>query len=47
MKKVNNIGCYGGAGADTEYEEGFFDKLLRKLRDVKTTIVHEIMVIFD
>lgn len=44
----NNIGCYGGAGADTEYEEeGFFDALFRKLRGVKDTIVHEITVMFD
>lgn len=44
----SNIGCYGGAGVEAEYEEeGFFDKLARTLRDIKTTIVHEIMVIFD
>ena len=44
----NNIGCYGGEGVEGEYEEeGFFDKIARTLRDIKTTIVHEIMVIFD
>lgn len=43
-----NIGCYGGEGTDTEYEEeGFFAGLLRKIRDVGETIAHEIKVIFD
>lgn len=44
----NNIGCYGGAGTDAEYEEeGFFEALARKLRGVKDTLVHEIKVMLD
>ncbi len=43
-----NIGCYGSTGADVEYEEeGFFEKIIRRLRDVGETVVHEIKVIFD
>ncbi len=43
-----NIGCYGSTGADAEYEEeGFFEKIIRRLRDVGETVAHEIKVIFD
>ena len=44
----NNIGCYGGDGADVEYEkEGLFKRILRFFKNVLETLYHEIYVIFD
>lgn len=43
-----NIGCYGGTGIDTEYErENIIEKIIRTIRDIIETIMHEISVIFD
>ena len=43
-----NIGCYGGTGTDTEYErENIIEKIIRTIRDIIETVVHEIKVIFD
>ncbi len=44
----NNIGCYGGKGTDTEYErENLIEKIIRTIRDIIETVIHEIKVIFD
>ena len=44
----NNIGCYGGTGEDAEYKgESIFEKIIRTIRDILTTLKHEIEVIFD
>ena len=44
----NNIGCYGGDGVDVPYYgESMFEKLIRMIKNVFQTIIHEIMVIFD
>lgn len=44
----NNIGCYAGKGTDTEYKpEGFFEKIIRIIRNIFETLRHEIAVIFD
>ena len=44
----NNIGCYGGDGADTEYEkENIFERIIRFFRNVFATLYHEIYVIFN
>lgn len=43
-----NIGCYGGTGTDTEYErENIIEKIIRTIRNIIETVVHEISVIFD
>jgi hypothetical protein len=43
-----NIGCYGGTGTDTEYKgETFIEKFIRTIRDILSTLKHEIAVIFD
>ncbi len=43
-----NIGCYAGTGTDTEYKpEGFFERIIRLIRNFFETIRHEIAVIFD
>ncbi|MBQ3499014.1 MAG: hypothetical protein IJA87_07805 [Clostridia bacterium] len=43
-----NIGCYGGTGTDGEYEpEGFFERIIRLVRNFFETLIHEIAVIFD
>lgn len=43
-----NIGCYGGAGTDTEYDgECIIEKIIRTIRDIIETVIHEIKVIFD
>ena len=43
-----NIGCYAGSGVDAEYEpEGFFERIIRLVRNFFETIIHEIIVIFD
>lgn len=43
-----NIGCYGGTGTDTEYQpEGFFERIIRIIRNIFETLKHEIIVIFD
>ena len=43
-----NIGCYGGTGADAEYEgENIIEKIIRTICDIIETVVHEIKVIFD
>lgn len=44
----NNIGCYGGDGADVEYTaETPTESLIRMIKNIIQTIIHEIMVIFD
>lgn len=44
----NNIGCYGGSGADVEYKaESLIEKFIRMIKNIFQTIIHEIMVIFD
>ncbi len=44
----NNIGCYGGDGADVEYTaETPTESLIRIIKNIIQTIIHEIMVIFD
>ncbi len=44
----NNIGCYGGDGVDVEYEaETPSESLIRMLKNILQTIIHEIMVLFD
>lgn len=44
----NNIGCYGGKGVNAEYKgETAIEKLVRLIKNVFQTIIHEIMVIFD
>lgn len=44
----NNIGCYGGNGTDAEYKaETTTEKLIRLIKNIFQTIIHEIMVIFD
>ncbi len=44
----NNIGCYGGDGTDAEYKgENIFEKLLRMIKNIMETLIHEIVVIFD
>ncbi len=44
----NNIGCYGGTGTDAEYAgEDFFEKIIRAIKDLWETLLHEIKVIFD
>jgi len=44
----NNIGCYGGDGADVEYNaETPTESLIRMIKNIIQTIIHEIMVIFD
>ncbi len=43
-----NIGCYAGTGTEDEYEpEGFFEKIIRLIRNFFETLIHEIKVIFD
>ena len=43
-----NIGCYGGTGTENEYQpEGFFERIVRLIRNFFETIIHEIVVIFD
>ncbi len=44
----NNIGCYGGDGVGVEYKaETPIESLIRLLKNILQTIIHEIMVIFD
>ena len=44
----NNIGCYGSDGADVEYTaETPTESLIRMIKNIIQTIIHEIMVIFD
>lgn len=44
----NNIGCYGGNGVNAEYKaETMIEKLVRMIKNVFQTIIHEILVIFD
>lgn len=44
----NNIGCYGGTGADVEYDgENIIVKIIRTVFDIIETVIHEISVIFD
>ncbi len=44
----NNIGCYGGTGADVEYDgENIIVKIIRTVLDIIETVIHEISVIFD
>ena len=44
----NNIGCYGGNGVDAEYKaETTIERLVRLIKNIFQTIIHEIMVIFD
>ena len=44
----NNIGCYGGDGVDVEYKgETPTESLIRMLKNLIQTLIHEIMVIFD
>ena len=44
----NNIGCYGGKGTDAEYKgESIIEKIIRTIRNIITTLKHEIYVIFD
>lgn len=44
----NNIGCYGGDGADVEYTaETPTESLIRMIKNIIQTIIHEIIVIFD
>ncbi len=44
----NNIGCYAGTGTDAEYEgENIIKKIIRTIRNVFETLIHEISVIFD
>ena len=44
----NNIGCYGGNGVAAEYKaETSIEKLIRLIKNIFQTIIHEIMVIFD
>ena len=44
----NNIGCYGGTGADVEYDgENILVKIIRTVFDIIETVIHEISVIFD
>lgn len=44
----NNIGCYGGKGVNAEYKgETVIEKLIRLIKNIFETIIHEIMVIFD
>ena len=44
----NNIGCYGGDGVDAEYKaETSVERLIRMIKNIIQTIIHEIMVIFD
>lgn len=43
-----NIGCYGGAGTDAEYDgENIIEKIIRTIRNIIETLKHEIAVIFD
>ena len=44
----NNIGCYGGNGVNAEYKaETMIEKLVRTIKNIFQTIIHEIIVIFD
>lgn len=44
----NNIGCYGGNGVDVPYEsETSLDRIIRFIRNLFETLIHEIMNIFD
>ncbi len=44
----NNIGCYGGTGTDAEYKgENIIEKIIRTIRNIIETLMHEIYVIFD
>lgn len=44
----NNIGCYGGNGADVEYVgESQLKKLIRTIRNLFQTLIHEIINLFD
>lgn len=44
----NNIGCYGGNGVAAEYKaETSIERLIRLIKNIFQTIIHEIMVIFD
>ena len=44
----NNIGCYGGDGVDIPYEtESTLDQLIRLIKNIFETIIHEIMNLFD
>ncbi len=44
----NNIGCYGGKGVNAEYKaETMIEKLVRTIKNIFQTLIHEIIVIFD
>ncbi|MBR5232687.1 MAG: hypothetical protein IKW03_00620 [Clostridia bacterium] len=44
----NNIGCYGGNGVDVPYEaETSLNRIIRFIRNIFETLVHEIMNLFD
>ena len=44
----NNIGCYGGDGVDAPYEaETMIDQLIRFIKNIFETIIHEIQNLFD
>ena len=44
----NNIGCYGGNGVDAEYTaETTVERIIRFIRNLFETLVHEIMNLFD
>jgi len=43
-----NIGCYGGTGTDTPYKhEDFQTKMIRHLIDIISTLLQEIIGMFD
>ncbi len=43
-----NIGCYGGTGTDAVYEQKtMIDEIIRTIRDIIETLIHEIWVAFD
>ncbi len=44
----NNIGCYGGNGVDAEYTaETTVERIIRFIKNLFETLVHEIMNLFD
>ena len=44
----NNIGCYGGDGADVSYaDETVIEKVIRYIRNIFQTLIHEILNLFD
>ncbi len=44
----NNIGCYGGEGADVPYQAEYkLERLLRFIKNLFETLLHEIANIFD